>query len=540
MTSTSRRAAPSASESSPFGRLAGAALLLSASFVASRVLGVLRMSVVAAVFDNSGPVAAYFAAFRIPDTMFMLVSGGALASAFIPLFAGLTEQRNERAAWEMASTVVTTVLLALAGLAAVAFIFAPQIMGALVGSGSGHSGGFTPSERALTVELTRIMLLQPVFLGASAILGAILQTYNRFLLTAVAPLLYNVSVIVGAFLGHRFGVQGLAWSVVIGALAQLLVQIPGAAPGGRYHLRLALDWGSASTRSVLKLFAPRVVGLAAFQAMLFVTLYLAARLGSWAVNAINYSWPLVQFPVGALGMAAGTAIFPTLSRLSTAEDIEGVRRTVNRSLRLVLFLAVPATVGLVILRRPVVNVLYNHGAWSFGDTEQTAFALLFYGLALAPLASIEVLARVFYAMRDTLTPVKIAVVAVTLDAGLSILFVHLLPAASGQGGLALATALANALQVAWLARAAHARLGGLGLASLSGALRDSFLASIAMGLLLYVSLQLVAGVLPQRGLGAVVTIVVEVGLGVAAFSWVAYLLGAPEFNEVLAVLRRGR
>jgi putative peptidoglycan lipid II flippase len=291
---------------------------------------------------------------------------------------------------------------------------------------------------------------------------------------------------------------------------------------------------------VLRLFTPRVVGLAAFQAMLFVTLFLAARIQEGrAVTAINYSWPILQFPVGALGLAAGTAIFPTLARLSTAEDMAAVRRTVNRSLRMCLFLALPATVGLVILGNQVVSVLYAHGtAWTDAGTANTAFALQFFSLALAPLASIEILARVFYAMRDTLTPVRIAIVAVAIDAGLSVLFVHLAPESSGQGALALATAVATAVQVIWLGRAADAKLGGLGTTSLRGTLLDSALASAAMGIVLFDLLALLTAILPQRGLGVIVTLMIELPVGAGVFALVCYLRGAPELWELHGLVQR--
>lgn len=513
------------------GRLAGAALLLSVSFILSRVLGLLRTSVIAAIFGNSTAVQAYVAAFRIPDAMFMLVSGGALASAFVPMFAGLLEQGEEEEAWKTASTVLNTVTLALAALAAVAWVFAPQIMDLLV-------QGYSPGERSLTVDLTRIMLLQPIFLGAAAIITSILQTYNRFVLTALAPLLYNLCVIGGALIfGPSRGVGALAWAVVAGALAQVLVQVPGLWGEATRRYRLTVDWSSRNAREVLRLFGPRIIGLAAFQAMLFITLYLAAGLPRGMVGAINYAWILMYSPVGALGTAAATAIFPTLSRMSEVDNLPAVRRTVNRSLRLILFLSLPASMGLLVLRRPIVNLLLNHGTqWMFMDTEQTAFALLFFSLALTPLAAIEVLARVFYAVRDTVTPVRIAVVAVGLDAALSIVLVHVLPRTSGQGGLALATAVANALQAVWLAIALDERLPRIGLRSLVLTLRDAGIASLVMGMLLYVVLDPLTAVFPQHGFGVLITVLVEVPLGVATFGVSAYLLGAPELMEVRDLL----
>ncbi len=512
------------------GRLASAALLLSASLLLSRFLGVARMVVIADVFGNSRPIEAYFAAFRIPDTMFMLVSGGALASAFIPVFAGLLDGGRELEAWRVAGTVLNSVCIALAVLAALSFLFAPQIMSVLV-------GGYTPSERALTVHLTRIMLLQPIFLGAAAVVSSVLQTYSRFLLTAAAPLVYNLAVVVGALLGHRYGVDGLAWAVVAGAASQLVIQVPGLHREISRLYRRKIDWHSPQSREILRLFIPRVVGLAAFQAMLFITLYLAAGLPRGNVAAINYSWLLISFPVGALGTAAATATFPTLSRFAAAQDHRSIARTVNRSLRPVLFLAVPSAIGLIVLRRPIVNVLYNHGDWTFHATEQTAFALLFYAMALAPLATIEIFPRVFYALRDTVTPVRIAIVTVLLDAVLSVLLVHLLPRASGQGGLALATAIATSLQALWLAVRLDSRLGGIGRSALLGTLRDALIASAVMGLVCYVTLDPVTALLPQRDVGALLTVAFEVALGGGTFLGCAYLLGAPELEDVLRLAR---
>lgn len=514
------------------GRLANAALLLSVSFVLSRVLGVLRNVAIADIFGNSRAVEAYFAAFRIPDTMFMLVSGGALASAFVPMFAGLLEAGKEDEAWDVASTVLNSVLVAMALFAVVAFILAPQIMDVLV-------GGYKPGERSLTIHLTRIMLLQPIFLGVSAIISSVLQTYNRFLLTAVAPLVYNLAVILGALLlGASHGVEALAWAVVAGALAQLVLQLPGLGNAAPAFYRCSINWASPGAREVMRLFTPRVVGLAAFQAMLLITLFLAAGLPQGNVAAINYAWPLIMFPVGALGTAAATATFPTLSRLVASEEVDTMRGTINRSLRLILFLSIPAAVGLIVLRRPIVNAVYNHGQWTGQATEQTAFALLFYALALAPLALIEVLARAFYAMKDTVTPVRIAIVAVVIDAVLSVTFVHTFPRASGQGGLALATAIANTLQVIWLTDALDTRLGGIGMEGLMGTLRDTALASGAMGLVLYVALDPLTAIFAQHGIGVLVTVAVELVLGASAFLAVVYMVGAPELTTVRALIFR--
>lgn len=515
------------------GGLAHAALLLSVSLVLSRVLGVVRNSLIADVFGDTRQIEAYFAAFRIPDTMFTLVSGGALASAFIPVFAGMLAQNHERQAWTVASSVFNAVAVALAGLALIAFILAGPIMSFFV-------GGFTPPERTQAIDLTRIMLLQPIFLGAAAIVSAVLQSYQRWLLTAIAPLIYNIVIVAGAAFGHVYGVAGLAWSVVLAALAQLLIQLPGIRDKIRTRYYLTVERHAPGVREVVRLFAPRVVGLAAFQAMLYVTLFLASRLGQGDLGAITWSYVLVAFPVAALGSAAGTALLPRLSELAAAQDYNAITRHVNESLRLVIFLSLPAAVGLIVLRRPIINLLYGHGVWTHRDTELTAYALIFYSLALTALAMIEILPRVFYAMRDTRTPVQIAVTAVLLDTILSIIFVRIFPRTSGQGGLALATAVATTVQVVWLIHALEKTLGGIGRQSVLGALRDASIAALSMGLVLYVLLDPLTAVLPQHGLGVFVIVGFEVALGVGIFAGVSYLLGAPELWQVVALINRRR
>jgi putative peptidoglycan lipid II flippase len=329
---------------------------------------------------------------------------------------------------------------------------------------------------------------------------------------------------------------------VVGALGQVVIQLPGIWRQTTSPYRLTVNWESANTREILRLLGPRVVGLAAFQAMLFITLFLASGLPTGMVAAINYAWPLIMFPIGALGTAAATAIFPTLSRMTALEDLNAVRLTVNRSLRLIIFLALPSAVGLMVVREPIVNLLYSHNAarWTPLSTDQTAFALLFYAIAIAPLAVIEVLPRVFYAMKDTVTPVRIAIAAVTLDAILSIVLVHVLPPASGQGGLALATAIASTVQAIWLALTLNSALESIGLRALLLTVRDAALASFAMALVLYVVLVPLTAVLVQSGWGALITVVVEVGLGVGTFGLASYVIGAPELWEVRGFVTRMR
>jgi putative peptidoglycan lipid II flippase len=196
--------------------------------------------------------------------------------------------------------------------------------------------------------------------------------------------------------------------------------------------------------------------------------------------------------------------------------------------------------GLIVLRRPIINLIYGHGQWTHGDTEQTAFALIFFAIAIGPLSLTEVLARMFYAMKDTLTPVRIAIFAVALDAILSVFFVHVFPRSSGQGGLALATAIASTVQVIWLTLVLEPRLGGFGRESLLVTFRVAAFASFVMGMLLYVVLDPLVAIFAQHGLGALLTVSIGIGLGAATYAGVAYALQAPELQAVRGFLFRER
>lgn len=510
----------------------GAAVLVAASLIASRVLGLLRVSIFAALFGTSSSMAAYNAAFRVPDLLFTIIAGGALSSAFIPVFAGLLERNRDSDAWRVANTVLNSLFLALIGFALLALVLAPEITRVLV-------PGFGPREQAETANLTRIMLIQPVLLGMGGLFAAMQNSYQRFLLPAVAPVLYNLAIVVGALVfGPRFGVYAAAWAVVAGALIMFEIQIWGVA-GELWRYRPTIDWRLSETREVLGLLAPRLVGLSAFQFMLLVTTFLASGLTSAGFNAITYAWVLIMFPVGAVGSSVGTAVFPTLARQSAGLQTQAVARTLQDSVRGILFLALPATVGLIILRRPIIGLLFAHGQWTAASTDATAFALAFYALAVVPLTLIEVVARGFYALRNTRTPVLIAVFATLVDIVLSIILIRMFSKSRGQGGLALATAVAVWLQIWLLIRALRRQLpefGGRGLAVGAGAIMA---ATAVMGGVLYLCLILLDTVAPgESTLDSGVKVVAGVSVAVGVYLVAAAGLHIEEVHRVRSIVGR--
>lgn len=420
-----------------------AALIVAAGFLASRVAGLLRSVIIAHSFGTSPDLDAYWVAFRLPDLVFQLLAGATLASAFIPTFATLRRSEGEEASWRLASSVLNLVLIATIVLAAAAFVAAP-ILVPMLAPGLGSESGREAELQNLAVKLTRIMLISPILFAVSGMFMGILNARRHFLTPALAPVLYNFSIIAAALVSQDVNV--LATGVVTGAALHLLIQLPDLRTAGmRYYLVAA--WRDTAVREVGRLMAPRVLGLAATQVnFYFVAIFFASRMQDGAISAVNFAWLIVMTPLGVIGMAIATAAFPTLAQQAAAAEREQFTATLLRTLRMILFLSLPAGLGLALLARPLVVVLLQRGQFDVASSELTAQALSFYAFALFAHASIEILSRGFYALSDTRTPVLVAVGAMLINLGFAIL----LSDALDLRGLALALSLATMAEVAGL------------------------------------------------------------------------------------------
>ena len=451
--------------------LAAAATIVAAGFLGSRLLGVLRSVAIADAFGTSPELSAYLVAFRLPDLVFQLMAGATLGSAFIPTFVRLFTKASEEAAWRLASSILNLVLLATIVFAVLGFLLAPTLV-PVIAPGLGEETGRQEELRSLAVDLTRLMMLSPILFAVSGMFMATLNARHHFLFPAIAPLVYNLSIIVGALAFDD--VQALAASVVVGAALHLAVQVPAlVAVGMRYHP--IAQWGDATVREVGRLMAPRVLGLAAFQFNLFITIFFASTVSDEAISAVSYAWLLMMAPLGLFGMAISTAVFPTLAE-QAAGDRGELRRTLEQSLRLILFLTIPAAVGLMILSKPLVAFLFERGAFTQTSTDLTQAALLFYAIGLFAHAAIEILSRGFYALSDTRTPVAFAVVALVTNLILSAILVGPFEVR----GLALAVSLATILEAALLFWTLRARLERLDLRALARSLRRTLVATVLM------------------------------------------------------------
>lgn len=513
------------------------------AFVVSGLLGVLRGIIIGASFGAGEQLDAFYAAFRVPELLFNLVAGGALGSAFIPVFARYLGKEDLPGAWRLASAVMTLVTLIGGLLAILAGIFNAQITAHILIPAA------SPEQQALTTSLMRIMLVTVVIFSISGLVMSILNAHQRFWAPALAPSMNNVGLIIGAvLLAPRFGVYGLAAGAVIGALLHLVIQLPSLRQT-KPHLRPLFDLRTSGTMEVLILMGPRILGSAVVQINFLVNTALTSGMDAGSFTALTVAFQLMFTVLGILGQSVGTAVFPSLAALGAREDYDGFRSTLAGAIRNVLFMSIPATVGMFALATPLVKTIYEHGRWTPNNTIATAWALQFFALGLVGFALQEVLARAFFALRDTITPVIVGVAGMLLNVALSLILIHviqgrpllfgdpanplqsptlwIIPAGRGPfGGLALANALATMIESAALWLLLRYRLKGIQDRQIFGSAMRGILASLAMGaVLLGITSLLRTVAAPILFFGGTI-------LGAAVFETVALALRLPEARAV--------
>ena len=447
-----------------------AGVILSAAYLASRILGYARTLVLGTTFGVGPELDTFFVAFRLPDLIYQVVAAGAMGSALIPVLSGLLAKGERAHAWHVVATLANLLLIALAILAAIAFVSAPLIVRFL-------SPGFDADQLAQTVDLTRIMLVAPIMLALGAVATSALNAEGRFTAAAFAPIVYNIMIIAGAVvLGPRIGVTGLAIGVVVGAAGNLAIQVPSMLRlGFRPMLRVDLD--DSAARRVLALLGPRALGLGATQVTFIVMTALATSLGEGAVSTYTIAFALLQIPLGVIGVPLGIVIFPAISREHALGAVETYVSLVTRAVRLLVFVMVPLAALGIALRVPMVELLFGYGRFDRQAIEGTAAVLGAFLFGLPAHASIAVLARAFYAREDTRTPVVAAIIAVVINTTLGIVFVG----SFGLPGLAAAIAIAAWVEALYLLVALGRHVPTFAPATVLRVLAESVVGAVAAG-----------------------------------------------------------
>ena len=439
-------------------QIARAAGTVMFAIVLGQITGLIRGILVARAFPAT-ELDAFFAANRVSETLFMLLAAGALGSAFIPTFTGFLAKDDKVSAWKLASSIANLLVLTLSLIAVLAAVFAPQIVRYALAPGLAADPVLFP----LTVNLLRIQLVSAVLFGLGGLIVGILNAHQIFLIPALTPSMYQLGMIFGVLvLAPSMGIFGLAWGVVIGAALYLLLQIPSLLKQrGTYSPTLGLE--DAVVREVFRLMGPRVLGVAVVQLNFWVNTWLASQMAPGSVAGLQYGFSLMLMAQAAIAQSVAIAAMPTFSAQFALGKLEEMRASLASSIRGVIFLALPASIGLILLREPIVAMLYQRGQFDARMTELVAWALLWYAAGMIGHSILEVLTRAFYAQHDTKTPVIIGGLAMGLNVVFSFSFSALFRQIGWMphGGLALANTLATALEVTALLVIMRKRLNGI-------------------------------------------------------------------------------
>jgi putative peptidoglycan lipid II flippase len=514
--------------------LARSAGVIGATTLTSRVLGLVREQVMAYFFGASNAVDAFNVAFRIPNLVRDLFAEGAMSAAFVPTFTRTVARDGRDAAWRLGHSVVTAVLIATAIVALLGIEFADPLVRLLAGDYA-----LVPGKIELTVLLTRTMMPFLVLVATAAVAMGMLNSLDRFFVPALAPAVFNVCSIVTTLallpVLARLGIPlilAMAVGVLVGGVGQVAIQWPVLRREG-YRYRPMLDLKARGLREVLLLMGPGTLGLAATQVNVFVNTWLATGEGTGAVSWLNYAFRLMYLPLGLFGVSIATASIPRIARRAAAEDRDGLRRTISTGVSMMLALTVPATLGLVVLARPIVALLFERGHFTPADTAATAGALMCYAIGLSGYSIVKVATPTFYAIGKSRVPVIVSAATISLNIALNLMLVR----SMGYRGLALGTsvaALANAAALLYLLRR---ELEGLHVFHMASVALRMFGAGAVMALVAWGVEYELATRLTGHGLGIQVA---RVGLaivcGLVTLAGAARVLRVEEFAEVTSAI----
>jgi len=474
----------------------------------------------------------FTAANQLPSQLFILISGGALSYAFIPVFGAVLGKDRDRA-WKLASNVVNTVFLAAVFLSAVVFLAAPWLIAHVIAPGFADR----PELVAQTTSLMRILLLALILFAVSGLVSGVLHTHQSFLWPALAPIMYDVGNLIGvAFLARRFGIYGAAYGAVLGAGMHFLIQVPGLI---RYRARWTptLNWRDENLREVIGLMIPRAIGLFLANLNLLVAISIASGLETGSAAAFDRGYALMQLPQTLIGTAMGIVIFPTLALLSAAGDLKGKRSAMSGALRFILIASIPAAAMMIVAGRSLVGVLEG-GAFDPAGADRVFAVLQLFALGIITQSGVEIVARSFYADKDVLVPLATQFVTVILNALLALLFVKLFQVA----GLGLANSIAVGVECLILLAVLRRRWHGIEERTI---LTSTVKALIATGVM--AAAMLIVGI-PldrlslsiDRRLLLIFHAGVQIGVGLVVYLAVAYALRMEEIRQLPALMLRRR
>ncbi len=519
----------------PGARLARSAGVTGAATLASRILGLARDQMLAALFGAGNEMDAFVVAFRIPNLVRDLFAEGAMSAAFVPAFTRELTLHGKRDAWRLGNNVLNTLLITTGAIVIGGIVFARPLIAI-------YAGDFAsvPGKLELTVRLTRVVLPFLTMVAVAAATMGMLNSLHHYFVPALSPAMFNVAtivlVVVLAPLMPRFGlppIMAVAIAALAGGLGQIAIQWPALRREGFRYQRL-FDPRDPGLRRVLMLMGPGTIGLAATQVNLFVNTLLATGQGTGAASWLTYAFRLMYLPIGLFGVSIGTAVLPAVSRQATVGDTAGIRRTVSRGLAMMLVLTVPATAGLMVLATPIVQLLFERGRFLPADTAATAAALRLYAIGLIGYSAVRIASPTFYAIGQSRTPALVSAGAIAVNVIASVALVR----AIGFEGLALGGSIAAIVNAALLLGLLRRRIGGLEGRRLLMTLAKVIVSSIVMAAAAVAIQHTMDRVLPGSHLTSqAIRLGAAIGGSLAALAIMANILRVEAFGDAVEMAR---
>lgn len=505
-----------------------AALVVGFASLLSRLVGLARARVLAGLYGAGDELDAFLAAFRIPDFIFNLIVIGALSAAFIPLFTDKVVKEDKDEAFSFAASVLNIICIVVAVLSLLYAILCPYLVPLI-------TPGFSGEKLEMTIQLSRIMALQPFLLSISFVLSGILNSFKRFVAYAFAPILYNVGIIFGAvFFTPMMGPAGLGWGVVLGAFLHVLVQLPSAIWVG-FRWKPVLLSAKNDLKKMIHLTLPRMIGMAAQQVNLLIITIIGSTLVAGSITVFDFANSIQHIPIGIFGLAFAQAAFPTLSEYVSRDDKRAFRNILARTFRYILFFVIPISAFLFLLRAQMVRVVFGAGKFSWEDTILTFETLQYLIVSIFAQATIPLLTRAFYARQDTKTPVIFSIVGMAINI---VLALYLAPK-MGVSGLALAFSIASIIQLALLLGVLHWQLDGFNDLQVIHSVARIVIATVLASIVLQAMKYGVAAVINiDTFIGIFVQLMVAGGAGAAFYMLVCWVLRSDEIRAVYKYLPR--
>jgi len=489
---------------SPLQSITGAAILVGSASLVSRIIGMIRDRIFAHYYGVGDVMDAYYAAFKVPDLIYNLLIVGALSAGFIPVFIKAM-RKNTDTSWDIVNSIIHIIAIVITAICLILAWQTSSFMHLLV-------PGFEGEKLDMAVMFTRIMLISPIILGISSVFGSVLQSFKSFAIYSLTPIFYNIGIIIGVtVLVPLIGIAGLAYGVILGAILHLGIQVPFVFRHG-YRYRTTLQLANKAVRTIGRLMIPRMLGMATRQINLIAITILASLAGPGALAIFTFADNLQSVPSGIIGISFGIAIFPTLSELASQKNFSEIKEKISRTTRQILWLIIPATILLLILRAQIVRVILGTGAFDWDATIATAQALAFFSISLFAQALIPMLARAFYAFEDTWTPFVIGLISAGINISIGMYAISRM----GITGLILGYSMSMIVQCILLWMFLRIKVGSLNESKIIITLLKISISALGMGITiqalkypiaLIVDMQTFIGILTQgllAGIGGII------------------------------------